>query len=144
MGCDIHAHIEVRKDYKWYHFAAPRIDRNYGLFTIIAGQRLGRAPFDMACEPGVASMRVLPDNMSEVTKVCYEQDKSLGPHDVCVLDADGIRQLQLKLNRHYNDDDHNSKGCDLEWDVFHTYINGSSIAAHSGWDDVRIVCWFDN
>jgi len=46
MGCDIHAHVEVREDGQWHHweemFAAPfHVGRNYDLFAILANVRNG-------------------------------------------------------------------------------------------------------
>lgn len=145
MGCNMHTHIEVKKDGKWYHFAAPLVERDYALFTMIAGQGLNRAPFDMTGESGVASTYRLPDDVSEVTRECYAQDNDrFSIHDVRVLDAYETEQLQLKLNEHCNPLEKNGKGCDLERDIFRTYVNSNAISAHDGWNDVRIVCWFDN
>jgi hypothetical protein len=40
MGCDIHAHVELKlADGRWHHWNAPHINRNYLLFTKLAGVR---------------------------------------------------------------------------------------------------------
>lgn len=39
MGCDIHAHIELKVNGKWEHYSCPNIQRWYTLFTRICGVR---------------------------------------------------------------------------------------------------------
>ena len=61
MGCDIHAHVEVRIDDEWHHYNALSIDRNYALFAVIAGVR--------GEEEALFEPRGLPEKLSVVTQV---------------------------------------------------------------------------
>ncbi len=142
MGTTIHAHIEVKRGNRWLHYGAPNVDRNYFVFACISGERKEdlREPIRSRIKPQ-ASITGLPDDMSEVTKFCYNQDKhGMITHGEGVLTADNLRSLQS----HLREDNDFYIRYDLEEDVFRTYINGNSIASHQGWDDVRIVFWYDN
>ena len=33
---------------------------------------------------------------------------------------------------------------ELETGILHTFINGNTLAQHQGWDDLRLIFWFDN
>lgn len=143
MSTTIHAHIEVKKGDRWLHFAAPFVDKNYLLFAAINGERI--EDFRESMRERIipqASINHLPTDLSEVTRLCYQQDnEGYRLHGMGCLTATDIRNLQ----QHLNDINENScKRYDLEEDVFKTYINGNSIASHQGWDDVRIVFWYDN
>ena len=60
----------------------------------------------------------------------------------CVLSADDLLRLQNHLQE-LNPYDSPMKW-DLEDSIFCTYIGGNAIARHDGWDDARIICWYDN
>jgi hypothetical protein len=143
MGCDIHVHIEVQKDGVWHHFAAPKIRRDYFLFAVIAGERADLLRNSDKITP-VAKVHRLPGDISLVTRVSVEQDKRLGIHNFGVLSAADLIELQNQLyalNPHIG-----RTGCDeldLEWSIFRTFINGNTLAQHQGWDDLRVVFWFD-
>lgn len=148
MGTTMHAHIEVKKDNRWLHYGCPDIERNYLLFACINGTRLG--DFDGMPElksriRPVCAMDELPDNMSEVTKICLENDRDCGLKGFGVIGEKAIMDLQAELNKLKDAaPEYLGEGCDLEENIFKTYISGSSIARHPGFDDVRIVFWFDN
>lgn len=140
MGCSAHTHIEVKKDGKWFHFGAPNVKQNYILFAAMAGERLNdlRESTRNAIRP-VARIHAMPNDISEVTKFCYEQDKKhYYLHNITVLEAKDLRPLQKHL------DELDERRYDLEENVFYTYINDNSLASHQGWDDLRIIMWFDN
>lgn len=93
-------------------------------------------------------MANLPADASTVTKVAYEEDKKLN-HLRCltVLDNEAIRNLQKALGelRHNKRDLMTGfRADDLEEIVFHTYIASEALVEHKGWDDIRIICWFEN
>lgn len=149
MGTTLHAHIEVKLDGKWQHFAAPCVERNYILFAVLAAVRrqdanaaLGHMdPFEVTTVPWCAK---LPEDISEVTAVCHRKEsEQYDLHHEGWLEGRFIPTLQQELNRYMSYKAKNGP-MDLEEDIFHTYINGSSIAAHDGFEDVRIVFWFDN
>lgn len=143
MGCDINLHIETEKDGKWYHYGNPFVYRDYALFTMIAGERLGRRPSNMEPTIGLATHCEIPDNASFVTKYSYELDKN--DHHVtctCVLSADNIPELQHQYEK-YCGKRPGSLDTDLEHTIFQTYVNHDALCCHEGWDDLRIICWFD-
>lgn len=143
MGTTIHAHIEVKRANKWLHYGAPNVPQDYLLFAAINGERRDdfRESMRVRITPQ-ASIQGLPNDLSEITAFCYEQDrKSCRLHGEGALTAEDLKHLQTHL-RTINDNMH--KRYDLEEDVFYHYINGNCIASHQGWDDVRIVFWYDN
>ena len=74
MSTTMQAHIEVKKDGQWHHFAAPSIDKNYYIGAVTGGEQLGNYP---GVKP-VARIKQLPEDISLVTRVCYEQDLDSG------------------------------------------------------------------
>ena len=149
MGTTLHAHIEVKKNGQWMHFGAPSVERDYRLFAAISGERLDEEnpmPWMKGIEP-LASVKSLPEDISYVTSFCYEQDKNkYRIHGEGALLAEDIKNLQDHLCKLViiSGDEEWANSCDLEIDIFHTFINDGSIALHRGWDDVRIVFWYDN
>ena len=61
MGCDIHAHFEIKVKNKWLHYDKPNLERNYQLFGKMAGVRGDEKP--------IVLPRGLPDNISDVTEL---------------------------------------------------------------------------
>ena len=144
MGCNANIHIEVKKDGQWHHYHAPKVERDYELFGLMAGQRTTTTRDGRAFKP-VASIKGLPEDASLVTKVCYEQDKSAGIQNTSVLTAADIKKLQEMLEwAHPEVKRTGIDELDLEYSIFHTYINGNCIYSHQGWDDVRLIVWFDD
>lgn len=143
MGTTIHAHIEVKKDNRWLHFAAPHVTQDYLLFAAINGEGLEwfrESVKERICPQ--ASVTGLPDDLSEITAFCYEQDKaSCKLHGEGALTTEDLIRLQAHL-KEINDSIYDKY--DLEEHIFRTYINGNAIASHQGWDDVRIVFWYDH
>ena len=141
MGCTMHTHIEVKRGDRWGHFAAPNVKRDYKLFNLIAAVRNNppdnRAP--------VCKHFGLPDDMPAITRVCRNGDAGLGIHHEGWLDANDIRELQDRLYAVSPGIERTGiDALDLEHSIFNTYILGGCIASHAGFDDVRIVFWFDN
>lgn len=140
MGTSISAHIEVKKDGQWYHFGNPIVEQNYQLFALINGVRNDRFQI---LRP-VAKINRLPDDMSFVTRACVEQNKPY-VYSPCVLSSKDLEELQDRLYqlnpgvRRTGIDE-----LDLEYSIFRHYVNGSSLADHPGWDDLRIIIWYDN
>lgn len=145
MGCNMHAHIELRlkDDNTWHHYGSPAIRRDYDLFSLVAGKKLNRLPrvHSKVMETGIAThLTKLPEDASIITKISYKQDNErYTPKCLCVLPADSLVPLQNHL-----DDLNDGHDRDLEGAIFRTYINGNALAAHQGYEDLRIICWFDN
>lgn len=133
MGASIHMHLEVKSDGKWLHYAAPHIFRNPRVFDAMAGLYGGQP---------VRPVSGLPADLSEITRFCHEQDSgNFRLHHEGCLDADGIHALRERLRQ---TDLPHELPIDLEDDVLHCYINGNGFESHQGWDDARLVFWFDN
>ncbi len=135
MGATIHMHIEVKKDGQWQQYSAPSIFRDGQFFDLLAGIYGVDFP--------VVPLKGLPDDLSSLTQYCYELDtKSYRPHHQGWLSSDELQQLQrrlLELNPAVHPLD-----VDLEVSYFHCYINGGSVASHQGFEDSRLIFWFDN
>lgn len=146
METTMHAHIEVKKNNKWMHYGCPDVTRNYLVFACVNGMRKGEFSdrpeiYERICP--VARVDRIPGDISEVTRLCLESDsgdyqlKGFG-----MLDSDDLYRLQNLLwsfPGKYGDPDF-----DLEGGIFKTYINGGSIMDHRGFDDARVLFWFDN
>lgn len=140
MGTNIKAHIEVQKDGVWYHYAAPHVLRDYTLFAAICGERINP---DWPVQPRpVSTHHEFPADMSFVTRRCLEVDKY--GRNPGWLTADELVKLQDELYRVNPEIKRTGiDPLDLEESILRTYIAGNSIARHDGWDDVRLVYWFD-
>lgn len=137
MGCDIHLHVEIKhKEKGWLHYSAPSIDRWYLLFGRMAGVRTDEV------EP-ISKPRGLPDDMSEMTRLCYE-DQADDAHSMSWLGRDEIKILNEFIRE-----------CRQKpWENFDAkcgYLLGNSLAFEDSdrckpeWlIDCRIVFWFDN
>lgn len=129
MGRDMYAHIEVKSGGNWYHYAAPSVDRDKRLF-------------DLFVLYGQASD--IPPDASIVTKRCYELAKRrYEPRNVCVVPDDKLQALQDALHAAYGEP-RNVSPHDFEYAVFRTYVDEGMLAEHSGFDGLRVICWFDN
>ena len=146
MGSTMHAHIEVKKDGKWLHFGAPDVQRDYLVFAVMTGERLDSiSEKEKKSVKPVAKIHKMPKDVSEVTKFCYEQDKEgYALRNITVLTADDLWEVQKQLNRLEEEMIAVDGPYDLEADIFHTYINGKALTSHQGWDDLRVIAWFDN
>lgn len=141
MGCDIHAHFEVKIADKWEHYTIPAIERNYALFEKMAGVR-GEVV------NAIVSPRGLPRDMSVVTAFDAERmgrdghtHSWLYAYEIMILAEWGAKNLGP-----------GRLGCwDMEFD-WRCYFFGNSFAgfyqypngAPKGIQDLRLVFWFDN
>lgn len=142
MGQNIHLHIEVKRNGVWEHYSAPHVKRDYKLFSLMGSDR-----FIPGFGPKSTLAHGLPDDASYLTAVCLDYDANDLYGDnirqtVRVMDKDGVQKLQLAYALAYPG--MAPLDADLEENVFRCYINGNAISAHKGFDDVRLVYWFDN
>ena len=136
MGASIHMHIELKSGDTWHHYSAPHIFRNTVFFDLVSGMYERIKP--------VTSPRGLPQDITFVTKFCYDQDRSgYHLHHEGWLGADEIVKLQRCMIQEYESRGLDRMDADLDDNFFHTYINGNSVIQHQGWDDVRFIFWFD-
>ena len=79
-----------------------------------------------------------------MTQHDFEQDsRGYRLHHTGWLGADELVKLQERINEVFHVSNVTSMEYDLESGIFHTFINGNSLAQHQGWDDLRFIFWFD-
>ena len=141
MGCDIHAHIEVKMEGEWKHFSNPNVDRNYKLFALMADVRNYKN-----IEP-ISKPKGLPNNLTFLTKIDYE-NWGIDAHDESYLTVEEL----IELDRKWRNLNHKKTMDKYLETIFHTYIFGNSLTGwyqypadnHMNVEDLRIVFWFDN
>lgn len=124
MGCDIHCHSEVKIAGVWHHLNEIDVNRNYRLFSMLAGVRL---------HPDVPQqfpVRGIPDDATVVTRMQFD---SWGDdaHTPSWISAEEVRKVH---------------------DHFHVLIFGYFLGWNwmdedlkaKGVEDARVVFWFDN
>lgn len=143
MGQDIHMHIEVKYRGFWEHYSAPAVARDYDLFGLLGSKR---APEGLRPVAGIQTG--FPEDATLITKLCFEQDNKdyyggIHPEDVHVLTSgESLQALQQAI--YATIPDPRRYRADLEADILHCYIHGNALASHQGFEDVRLVYWFDN
>lgn len=134
MGCDIHPHIEVKVNGKWLHYSAWSIERYYRVFEKICGER-GKL------QNAISTPRGLPDDLSEITKLCYEYD-NLDAHTETWLTWQEFKELLTWCDTNGN--------LEQRWDGEWTHKNIPYLGGNHyhklipGMTDLRFICWFDN
>lgn len=139
MGCDIHAHVEVKVNGKWQHYNHPNIRRDYELFSMMAGVR------GYGIDVGF-KQKGLPKNISFMTKYDRKQWGSDG-HSDSWLSAREVSSICDWLEK--REEGRNPQDYFVPERIF-GYLFGN------GWDfhkypkdkrpfqDARLVFWFDN
>ena len=137
MGCDIHAHFEIKLNNKWEHYSQPRILRNYRLFALIAGVR----NFDNKITP-IVKPKGLPKNLSVTTQLDVNRGKQ-DWHTYTWLDTD---EIVLLLNTDFVKEDWKFEFTQLGflfgngWGDWKDYPDSYPTEI----EDIRFICWFDN
>ncbi len=141
MGCDIHAHTEVKINGKWEHYSDLHIHRSYDLFARMADVRNGGD-----IEP-IAEPRGLPEDISLVTKIDRDHWGVDGHSDSWLSGAEIESLGEWIKTRPYKTENTGS------WWVYDTFGfcfgNGWNIAKYptdypDSVTDARVVFWFDN
>lgn len=130
MGCDIHAHVEVKVSGKWEHYSAPVVDRNYRLFARMAGVRSN------GDEEPVAEPRGIPDDISLITRMDYEH-----------WGRDAHTPSWLKASEVAECGEYGERWWPIWGYIFQTNFAGwhkYPADRPKGVEDVRLVFWFDN
>lgn len=146
MGCDIHVHIEVKIKGKWEHYSTCKGMQNYRMFALWAGVR---NEYDI--KPFVEP-RGLPDDITAMTRFDWDR-QSVDWHTPSFFTFEEIASLSKRM---VEEEIIESK-YDLEPMVLgRCYLFGHSIGSHHkypedwkklkelGFEDCRIVFWFDN
>ena len=138
MGCDIHAHTEVKIGGTWHHYNKLNLRRNYELFGKMAGVRGGEVP--------IAAPRGLPPDISVVTKLEADRYGTDG-HTHSWLTIAEMAQVQT-WHAEYQCRQEPFHGPWLQWGFLCGNLYCDFIAHRSEFpaaiEDVRLVFWFDN
>jgi hypothetical protein len=144
MGCDIHAHVELKlADGAWHHYNAPYIERNYDLFAKLAGVRNYKNVTPIALPRG------LPSDISPMTRLLRVEDgRSGGQSNDSWIDRKEIYELEQWWDERvhpYEDSTFVHRNV-FELAVMGGYLvgNGYGYELPEGILDVRLVFWFDN
>lgn len=134
MGCDIHAHVEVRQNGRWLHWATADIERDYRVFERMAGVRGDK-------ENAIALPRGLPYDISETTQLASDMEGSDG-HSHSFLSLDEMVKLESWMHKimHFP----NKQITYLFGDGWSGFLNDETNATEFGITDARLVFWFDN
>lgn len=135
MGCDIHAHVELKINGQWHHYDQPRIQRDYKLFARMANVRNedGITP--------ISEPRGLPDDITFIVKFDSDHCGSDG-HSHSYLTSEEMAELDRECQ---NSDSY------ADWVTF-GYLFGGHYCYYfdypdertEGVEDFRLVFWFDN
>ena len=144
MSTTLYAHIEVKIDSVWNHFSACTVHKNYLLTAAINGTRADCLKPGREVPKPVYGTKGIPADATALTKACIAREVSPNPRNACTLDARQIQAVQDELYRVRPEVKRTGiDEFDFEHSIFHTYINGSSIASGGGFEDVRMICAFD-
>jgi len=147
MGCDIHVHIEFKVAGKWRHYARLWVNRNYTLFTKMAGVRNEDDIIPISLPKG------LPNDMSWETKFDADIDEP-DMHSASWLSGQELVELSNWIDDQKWPGSYPGRYAD-EMTIF-GYFFGNSYAGFyqypRDWrysrkkeiEDVRFVFWFDN
>ena len=143
MGCDIHAHIEIKVNSEWLYYTQADIERSYNTFAKMAGVR----NFQDNITP-IAWGRGLPIDISLMTKL-HRKYWGLDGHSDSWLTYDEIVSLIDWMS------DDNEGGFQSPEYIFfgeRVYLFGNTVYCWKKYpdeypdfiEDIRLVFWFDN
>lgn len=140
MGCDIHAHVEIKINGKWHHFGNPYIERSYDLFSRMANVRNNKeiVPID--------NPRGLPKDITWETNFCAVEECG---HSHSWLSGKEVAELgdwYENKQKEWNPESYYSFEVKAVGFIFG---NGWDIQQYpddypEGVEDARLVFWFDN
>lgn len=142
MGCDIHAHVEIKIDNQWHHYNHPSAARRYALFARMADVRNSGG-----IEP-ITPPRGLPEDATFTTRFDYAERWGSDAHSASWLSADEVAGLEDWM-RGAGDLGYPCAGYSIESDFGYIFGSGWEISKYpndypKGLEDVRLVFWFDN
>lgn len=145
MGCDIHAHVEIKVGGKWVHYNHPSINRQYALFAKMANVRNGGSIVP------ISDPRGLPTDITESTAFDFKHDEP-DAHSMSWLSSEEVASLG-----EWAEKEHKSEEPGSWWSFEHH--SGIGYLFGNGWDlkkwtrkesghpeeleDARLVFWFD-
>lgn len=147
MGCDIHVHVEVKINGKWHHYNHPRLERNYDIFTRMAGVRSeGRGDIKPISAP-----RGMPEDATFITRYSFNR-MGVDAHSASWLSAQEVAELgewaEARRRDKYNFDKHSFYSFEHH-EIGYIFRNGWNFKDYpkdmpEGLEDARAIFWFDN
>lgn len=145
MGCDIHCFAEAKIDGKWIGLGeTTHVERNYQLFSKMAGVR--------QCEgvTPIAGPRGLPKDASELTKL-HKEHWGVDGHSSSWLSAEEVNMVEewVKDKEYRVSSGHIWRPIfdyvfGSGWDFNSYKVDGKYYDMPDGFEDARVVFWFDN
>lgn len=140
MGCDIHVHVEVKIKDKWEHYSVLHIGRSYSLFAKMAGVRGGETP--------ISQPRGLPQDISVVTAF-DNAEWGVDGHSHSWLSAVEAGEVQRWYEEQCGELDFSRPPLFgyLFGNYIDSYVKYPEDGKHLrelGYEDARVVFWFDN
>ena len=140
MSGNIHFHIEVTEGERhrvhprhkiWHHLHQPEVANDVEIFQLAAKIH--------------APSRCLPYACTTVTHHDYQRSAcDVTSDNVIVIHASELDTLQQMLRDAHPEIPRNlpdADPLDLQESVFRTYIEGDTLSAHQGYEDLRIILW---
>ena len=140
MGCDIHAHLEIKVNNEWLYYSPVPIDRNYKLFA-----RMGDCGRCQDIRP-IATTRGTPKDVSKTLQL-HIDDWELDGHGWSWLKFGELWHIAIEFKNEWHDG----------WCVGflgdnHVWLFENAV---EGWQkykedypsfiqDIRLIFWFDN
>jgi len=147
MGCNIHAHFEIKVGGEWLHWDQPKIRRNYRLFAKMANVRNYYEEDDDFIPP-IAYPRGLPADVTKTTLI-HSQYWSVDGHSYSWLSSREVKEL-LEFHKELT-----IAALGSAWRINFEewfYLFGNSYDCFWEYrgdypdflEDFRLVFWFDN
>lgn len=141
MGCDMHAHVEIKVKGQWHHYSFPQVRRDYNMFAALAGVRAeGEDVKPIAADRGI------PEDATFTTRFDYEVCWGGAAHSASWISDRECLELEKRFPH-----------VDVWTDIFKDlYLFGNNITTPliypsdaarefaAGYEEARIVFWFDN
>lgn len=138
MGCDIHAHFEIKINNEWLYYSEPDIDRNYDLFTLMADVR----NYDRGIKP-ISKPRGLP---KDITKTTALKNKWWTPdgHSHSWLNSKEVTKV-IDWHKKQTDDylRHSRQWGYLDGNGWNWFLKSKQDYPEEI-QDFRLIFWFDN
>ena len=142
MGCDIHAHIEVKIAGEWHYYSPVELQRSYITFAKMANVR----NYDKI-EP-IVEPKGLPNDIAFMTRFHYNRlgDDGHSHSWFSMKEMAALFEFFDENNLYPWKDSR-----DFHWNQLGVWVCGNSIGGfakypeeYDGIEDIRLVFWFDN
>ena len=142
MGCDIHAHYEIKVKGRWVYYTQANITRNYIFFAKLANVR-NYFEIYYIDEP-----RGLPEDITELVKIHSDYMVADAHSHSCISSKEYAQVMEFVDNFDYGND---TKRSVYNWDS-EPFLFGNGFESFHKYredypeflEDFRFIFWFDN